>query len=151
MESGPNGSRPMLELQPRSALLPAGSDDDAQPKQAARGAGQRPKLQLQPRSKPLDNGSSRQSTLFGAARPREEILKVRAQRFCQLCSAVSQSLEALKMLCLSADLLPLWRSICVEAYLLVIKYHGLSGQHQACEQHSAFARRCFSLRACRTC
>ena len=78
-EPGSGGSRPKLQLQPRSAPLPASGDAPPQPNQAAPGAGgQRPKLQLQPRSKPLENRGSRQSSLFGAARPREEILKVHA-------------------------------------------------------------------------
>lgn len=80
---GSGGGRPKLQLQPRSAPLPASGDAGAEPKQAAPGAsGQRPKLQLQPRSKPLETGGSRQSSLFGAARPREEILKVHAQPSC---------------------------------------------------------------------
>ena len=86
-ESGSGGGRPKLQLQPRSAPLPASGDAGAEPKQAAPGAsGARPKLQLQPRSKPVENGGSRQSSLFGAARPREEILKVHAQPSCNIGS-----------------------------------------------------------------
>lgn len=72
--SGLSSQRLKLQLQPRSAPLPA--DASAQPQSAPAAGGQRPKLQLQPRSKPVEGGSVRQSSLFGAARPREEILKV---------------------------------------------------------------------------
>lgn len=90
LEPGSGGSRPKLQLQPRSAPQSASGDAGLQPNQAAPGAGgQRPKLQLQPRSKPLENEGSRQSSLFGAARPREEILKVHSQPCCSKVQVLS--------------------------------------------------------------
>ncbi len=65
--------RPRLHLQPRSKPLPDQGADAA----AATGRVGRPRLQLQPRTKPLVESTERRPSVFGAARPREEILKVR--------------------------------------------------------------------------
>lgn len=82
-----------------------------QPKQAAMG-GQRPKLQLQPRSKPAEDGSARQSSLFGAARTREEILKVSAR---PTSLAVSQEVHSCTFLRVAAHIcVVLELSACVQ-------------------------------------
>lgn len=66
-------NRPRLQLKPRSKPLPDGGD--VQPA-ADVVAQRRPRLHLQPRSKPLTDRPERQSNIFGATRPREEVLKV---------------------------------------------------------------------------
>ncbi|BDA40616.1 hypothetical protein COCOBI_01-2690 [Coccomyxa sp. Obi] len=66
--------RPRLQLKPRSKPL---ADGGAAQPAADVGAQRRPRLHLQPRSKPLTDQRERQSNIFGASRPREEVLKER--------------------------------------------------------------------------
>ena len=66
--------RPRLHLQPRSKPLP----DQAEDASATKGRAGRPRLQLQPRTKPLEESAGSRPSVFGAARPREEVLKVRS-------------------------------------------------------------------------
>jgi collagen type III alpha len=86
LEEGP--ARPRLSLQSRSSRLPDEQQQQQQQQAAAAepewkrsgDAGGRPRLALQPRSKPLDAAAAaapKAAAIFGAAKPREEILRGR--------------------------------------------------------------------------